>query len=896
MLTLLCIAVVCGSILAVGLPVCWLLNSRARLSGSAWIEVPFFGIAAIVLVLQNLVYLNVPVGRSTWPFWIVVAVLWVWMISSGTLVSSLRAFPLQAFSVAVTAYVLQGLGLLILGARHYVGRAWGDQFNYTAMAQFLTDWQFSTTLADVGHQPYLAVGVHFKFERIGQSVLHGFFTTTAFGDAKLLFEPTILLTPFLIVLAVFALCQRYHLPPRTALATGFCAAVLPAISLVHLEGFLSQALAIPLLLLAPVLLDDVAESRRLPRFIATAIFLSATASIYSEFLVILIAIAAVALMMPRARPRWPTRLLLLIGLVLSIFALNVRFIDGLFTSFGRVDLPVLSHIYPWALTVDGILRVWLGDLGAAATGLTRGLLRTVALGLTALGYYGLLRAAILRLTNAHPTSHAAPTNGRAFPWMTLAVAVLPAIVFARDDQHPYQFYKLLLTTAPLLTVGVALALTRLGALTFRAEAGDPPRHAWASRAAMIAVWAAMLAGVTAGSVGMAVDSARAESGSRSNAHYLLDPDVRRLEFYLTSLRGQRLVISVSDDTWNHGLLNAWVAYFARHNAIWLANPSLNDADMRRWPELRDVVTPDHFPPDVLLLTNADTPAPASVSATSTKVWSAGKYELWRPAGSWVYPIRVENPNGLDGVLIKPTYWLGGGVTRFRLLASRGGEVQTIAQTSSGPNLDGPARRVRVSSSTGFERIVDVVDGLNVFSFEVRAGLNEVQFEPLEQPPPRVLGQDGRPLVIGLHDPRFTLEHEWAFLSGVVNQNGLEQLDDQPFFWMGRGPTVLDLVSGRNGFVRLVAEALPGPSIPNDVLRRVRVTTDDGHSETIVTRGGPLSLVVPIGEGRRRVTLLALDPPRVVISRDPRPLILGLKGLSVSIVSGEVPAAERPRSR
>jgi hypothetical protein len=158
--------------------------------------------------------LDVPLPTSTWALWTAVAALWIWMAARGSLPADLRAFPVSVYAFAGLVYGLQGLGMVVVGARHYMGRAWGDQFNYTAIAQLLTDRSYSTPRADVVHQPYLSAAIRFKLDRLGQSVLHGFLATTARGDAKLLFEPVILLSPFLITLAVFALRRRYDLARR----------------------------------------------------------------------------------------------------------------------------------------------------------------------------------------------------------------------------------------------------------------------------------------------------------------------------------------------------------------------------------------------------------------------------------------------------------------------------------------------------------------------------------------------------------------------------------------------------------------------------------------------------------------------------------------------------------
>src|SRR5436190_2146567 len=78
-ITILCIAVVVISIVAVGTPLRWLLNSRRPLGTQEWIEAPFVGIAAIVLVLQNLAYLDLPVRYASVLVWILACAGWAGM-------------------------------------------------------------------------------------------------------------------------------------------------------------------------------------------------------------------------------------------------------------------------------------------------------------------------------------------------------------------------------------------------------------------------------------------------------------------------------------------------------------------------------------------------------------------------------------------------------------------------------------------------------------------------------------------------------------------------------------------------------------------------------------------------------------------------------------------------
>jgi hypothetical protein len=459
---------------------------------------------------------------------------------------------------------------------------------------------------------------------------------------------------------------------------------------------------------------------------------------------------------------------------------------------------------------------------------------------------------------------------------------LPVAVLARDDQHPYQFYKLLLTTAPLLIVGVALALRRLS-LGLAVPSEQRQHHPLTLRVATATIWMLIAAGSVVGTAAMTLEStSTAPSTERSNGHYLRAPDVRALMERLAITRGENIVFAAFDETWNRALLNGWIAYFARHNNLWMGNPKVNDTDLTLLPELRDVVAPQTFPANILLLTTPDTPLPATVEATATSVWASGRFALWRPSRSWIYPISLDNPNGRDGDWKRPTYWLGGGPTHLRLFASHAGEMSAIGHVSVAEGIQRQAHRIRVST-TSSNSIVALSSGPNVFEIPVRAGTNDLQLEPLQDAPPPIPGKDARPLVVGLDDPRLTLERDWVILSRIENPNGLEELDGKPFFWMGGGSTRLELWSSSSMTVEVRMDTLLGPSIPGHVQWHVRVMSDEGFSESRDVPGGSLSMRLPIGAGKRSILLTPLDPPSVVLAHDPRSLIVGVRSLTVTPV-------------
>src|SRR5258706_8115732 len=123
-ITIWCIAIVWISIVFIGIPFSWLLHGRTWPGEQAWLVAPFLGIAAIVLILQNLVYLDLPIRYTAPLIWVVGLAGWVWMYRRKQIGTIATTIPRALVGISLAVYLLQGIGLLIVGARIYMGRAW----------------------------------------------------------------------------------------------------------------------------------------------------------------------------------------------------------------------------------------------------------------------------------------------------------------------------------------------------------------------------------------------------------------------------------------------------------------------------------------------------------------------------------------------------------------------------------------------------------------------------------------------------------------------------------------------------------------------------------------------------------------------------------------------------
>jgi hypothetical protein len=128
------------------------------------------------------------------------------------------------------------------------------------------------------------------------------------------------------------------------------------------------------------------------------------------------------------------------------------------------------------------------------------------------------------------------------------------------------------------------------------------------------------------------------------------------------------------------------------------------------------------------------------------------------------------------------------------------------------------------------------------------------------------------------------EPDWAFIADITNANGLELVDGRPFFWVGGGDSVVDVVANRNEDVDLSATFRPGPSVASKSTRTISVSTSSGFTGEFEIQPGDGVITVPVQSGHTNIVLRALDQPNVATlpNGDPRSLVLGVQGLTLQV--------------
>jgi len=118
---------------------------------------------------------------------------------------------------------------------------------------------------------------------------------------------------------------------------------------------------------------------------------------------------------------------------------------------------------------------------------------------------------------------------------------------------------------------------------------------------------------------------------------------------------------------------------------------------------------------------------------------------------------------------------------------------------------------------------------------------------------------------------------------VINPNGLENVNQLPFVWVGNRPTTFMISVPKEDVYLLTAKKIiPGPSIPDNSVRTIRIV--DSYGEKLVTVDKDMKFFeLRLKKGLNKVEMVCLDTPKVAVlpNRDKRPLLLGIQGYDIS---------------
>ena len=542
------------------------------------------GLFLVVLMAQNLVYLGVPVRISAWLL-LGGAVAQGWLVRH-KLGTWTRAFyangEIRTLAVVVLLTIsFHGFVPVRQGLEWYYGKGHFDQINYVLLAEFLRKEPYSTNEQEIGLRPWLVRPVGFqdtteqlgtssgpgqtviglKKERIGQSIVTAEISVWSGTDGKGGYAATVIFFLTVLAICVYVFLRETGIDRFMAGSGALMAALLPAITRLSLNGFLSQVsilFAFPLF--ASLLRSQDLSARSLTLFFSLT--LAYIAAAFSEIAPIGMCTFFLGVLCVR-RDTFRTKRLMLMSAVLLIVLVNPYYLRNLIEFLGQqyyiaANAMFLNNLAPNIL----ILRGWSELIFGAVTTEPAALFFdccTLLLGL-------LFLAGIIVLSRLDR--------------IIFGTILLPSIlvIFYLTTRTPFSYYpiaKITLTILPFLIGLVFVALS-----TFAANNRDLPIGLLKNL-----LCAAIVSAAAAGSV-------RYYSDVLNNGdllRFVREPRFLNVCRELEEIKDKRVLVFET-----HPLLTPWLCYHARHNDVYFDGRLMSDsavpqvASFSKIPDLANV--------------------------------------------------------------------------------------------------------------------------------------------------------------------------------------------------------------------------------------------------------------------------------------------------------------------
>jgi hypothetical protein len=531
----------------VGLTLRFLLPSELSLLNKVIFSL-LGGLFLVVLIPQNLFYLGVPVRISAWL--VLCVALWQVWLHRQRFVAWVQAFLANGeirtlLVVILLTITFHGVVPIQQGLGWYYGKGHADQRNYVLLAEFLKEEPYSTSLHDIGLRPWLLNTVlDFKEQRIGQSIITAEISVWSGTSAKAGYAATVIFFLTLLAICLYALLRETGTDRFMAGSGALLAAVLPVVTRLSLNGFLSEiSILFVFPFFASLLRHEELSARRFTLFFSlTLTYLVAT---YSEIAPIGICTLILGVMFVR-HDTFRAKRLMLMSTILLTTSMNLFYLRNLIGSLEEQYLTagsetLMDKLMPDVHTVGGWSELIFGVITSAPFAL---LFNNCLLLLSLLVLVG---AIIL------------PKRER----MAFGAVLLPAtcvILYLATRSPPSYFssVKVTLTILPFVIGLVFVALSRICTNNLDRPLGV------LTKVLSVCIVAAAAAG-----------SVRYYSDVLNNEGLLTD--VREAHFQsvcheLEVMKNKRVLVFETDP-----LLTPWLCYHARHNDVYFDNRPIIDA-------------------------------------------------------------------------------------------------------------------------------------------------------------------------------------------------------------------------------------------------------------------------------------------------------------------------------
>jgi hypothetical protein len=533
-------------------------------------------------------------------------------------------------------------------------------------------------------------------------------------------------------LGIYLLGRKFCFPRWKALLATTASGLIPGLTMIHLESFFSQALAIPFFIIWPHILSEWLKSPTFRNHLKAALLLAGATAIYTEFLLIFLLIAFVFLgyhfyFCKKSMSRFSILFVIFLG-----FLMNIGFSTGIIKILNRLTQVSVNliAIYPWADSFEGIQRLWMGDFPHIYSPSLKLLCIMISLLLLAISLKGFIQQVF--------------TNRSGFSFAVLVIVLLPLGIFLGGAPYRYQFYKMLLSVSPLFPLGIFLGIPlTVQKLSFTSHLKN------LSGKLIICVLISLTLSSTVDMVWRSAMGKTPDEIGRGGAFKLIDSSSIDLQEFLTNLKRKTILILWRDNFFEGNYINGWLAYFARHNTVWVGNHFMGGSTNLDFYPMTNRMPP--IPPGETYLVTAPLFSRSVLGSDVQLHWLRGSYTVWKISGSsWVSITNMINPNGLEWIGDADFFWLGTSDTLIEVLSGCSGILTLTAKTLPGPSLpNSESRHILITADGGYrqQKLLQSDENLLV-SLPIRAGQSQIKIRSLDQPSVhRLPNGDPRPLLL-----------------------------------------------------------------------------------------------------------------------------------------------------
>lgn len=824
------------------------------------------GFCAQVILLQNLVYLGVPVQNA----FALPALIGLW--GAVRLYQRLRIEGLGrsinlriGAAVFLSVFCLQLASAVYEGPANYYAKGRIDHFNYASLAEFIRSKPFTTPDADMLKEAWMVKAFQNREKRLGQSVAQAYVATASFSSVREAYGALCAFTAALLALVSFALARSFSIARPYAAAAAVWIGIAPATTHIHLDGYLSQASVLfvfPLLLLWSRLSDETAKFR----ICSGALLVSYLLLTYTEFFVIgifLLGLLTIGFIALRARDQIRVPLMTVLLAVVLVPAYVPRAY-----AFAKEQYTIASSASPGleALAPDGgTLYGWtrgLVQLPMTPSPLERQSTTTAGVVLVLLGTVGVYSRSRRNL----------------FP--LLAMLFTPAafllVLLSAPSLAKYPFMKICDSFAPFWILLIVRGIYVAALATRRHTNSDMASVAYVFPGVFLAL----------GFCGYASEH-RVVAGHEGSLVTLNTAEYRQMEAYVSAHPERTYIILHAN-----GLAAGWLSLAARNSSVYLISRSLSDLPVPPG-SLPFAKMPDLSDPTLL-----------------TTLTEAGYMDLAKSPGK--ADIEVSNPQGQDGSGTAVWYWLGDSmmIDFYRWAGDKNAEYPLSFGAEVGPANPLPLRKIRlINTETGHQYALEfngrgqlsvpIVLALGKNSFRLESVSPTEQVTRIPSDPrkhlTRVFGITlGEPRSIRSDDPRILAEvssTEVAPLIEVHNPQHEDRAGMSVWYWLGEAMEVV--VTRRDQaketlLYEISFDAIAGPANPDPKRRLLFEQLGSSNSKEFEFQHGDraaFQFVAPAGDTRIRIKVLSPTEQKVHVPGDPRVHMVRVSDLRIRVVRG-----------